>query len=250
MPVKDAFLASVLAHVPETDRAKADQALTALEEGGLRQADYSRLAAEAKAEKEKFDGLYTKNVEWLEANKAALAEREALAAKLAELEAAPPPTKVDLPKDLITQKALTEVLNTMERGAVGFIAEANALTMQHYQQFGEILDMKALLADTRVNQIGIQGVYQDRFKEQIKAKVDAAQATRDEALRVEGETRARAALAASHHPYPVVGNEPSALDAIEAARAGKAPTVTTVEQMADEFARLSAARLTGTGSRA
>lgn len=74
MPVKDAFLAGILAHVPEADRSKADAALEALEKDGLRQADYSKLANEASEAKAKFDKLYEANTEWYESRKVDLAE--------------------------------------------------------------------------------------------------------------------------------------------------------------------------------
>lgn len=244
MPVKDAFLAGVLAHVPEAERGKAEAKLIELEEGGLRQSDYSKLAADAQAEKERFEKLYEANTAWFEEKKTALAEIDPLRAKVTELEGRKP--TVDLPKDVITEKSLNERLDLMERGAVGFIAEANALTMKHFQQFGEILNMQELLADKRVQTIGLQGVYADKFKDQIKAKADAAEAVRAEALREEGRVAERTKYA-NRAPYPVVGNEPSALDGIEAARAGEQPKVKSVEDMSAEYARLGGARATGAG---
>lgn len=249
MPVKDQFLAGVLAHVPEADRGKAEAALVALEEGGLRQADYSRLAAEARAAQERFDALYQQNTEWFEARRADLAELDTLRAKVADTTKVEKPLVADLPKDVITKKELETILDQTERGAVGFIAEANSLSMQHFKEFGEILNITDLLADKRVQQIGLKGVYQDKFKDQITAKAAAAQAAHDATIREEGAKAERERLASTQHPYPVVGNEPSALDAIEAARSGKSPEVKSIDAIAAEYARLSAAR-TGSGTAA
>lgn len=241
MAIKDTFLAGVLAHVPEGDRGKVEAAIQALEEGGLRQSDYSRLAAEAKATQDRFEGLYSSNLEWLETRKAGLEELDGLRLKVTELEKRPA-VGADLPKDLLTQKQLDERIGVLEREALGAMTEFNTLALQHYQQFGEVLDLNRLMADPRAQKIGLRGVYQDLFKEPIKAKADAAQATRDEAIREEGRVAERARLASSTHPYPVSGNEPSALDAIEAARGGKQVTAVTVDDMAAAYAKLGDTR--------
>lgn len=247
MALKSAFLTGILAHVPEAERGKAETELEALEKGTLRQEDYSKLANEATAAKQKFDDLYTKNTEWYESRQADLAELDTLRAAPKPTPAVPDPTKPVVPPSGFTKEEVLKLFDTTERGAVAFIAEANALTLKHFKEFGDILNVSDLLTDKRVQQIGLQGVYADRFKEQIAAKVKAADDARAETLRKEGYEKARAELANSRHPYPVVGNEPSALDGIEAARAGEKPAVKSVDDMASEYARLNATRA-GAGS--
>jgi hypothetical protein len=242
MALKSAYLTGILAHVPEAERGKAETELQALEDGGLRQNDYSRLAAEAKAEKDRFDQLYQSNLAWLEERKEGLQELDTLRAKVADLEKRPATGAVELPKDVITEKVLGDRIDVLERQALGAITEFNTLSLQHYQNFGEVLDLNRLMSDKRVQQIGLRGVYQDLYKDQIKAKTDAAQAARDEAIREEGRKAERERLAGAQHPYPVSGNEPSALDAIEAARGGKQVTVTSVDDMAANYSRLSSER--------
>jgi hypothetical protein len=257
MPVKDPFLAGVLASMPEADRAKAEARLIELEEGGLRQADYSRLSAEAQATKKQFDDLHAKNLAWFTERQAALEEVDSLRARLAD-PARPDPARPNgdtsqtfkLPDDVITTKKLTEILNQTERGAVGFIAEANVLSIQHYKDFGEILNVTELATDPRAQQIGIQGVYREKFKEQLAAKAKTAADAQAEAFRLEGEKRAMERLSQQRGPgYPVVGNEPSSLDAIEAAvRSGDGKVqLKSLDDMAAEYARLSSTRA-GAGS--
>lgn len=241
MPIKDTFLAGILAHVPEADRGKVETAIEGLEKDGLRQSDYSKLANEATEAQKRFDALYAANTEWFEEKKAALAERDVLAAKVIELEKRPEHV-ADLPADLIRKADLDKMFAETERGAVGFIAEANVLTLKHYKEFGEILNITDLLADKRVQQIGLQGVYADKFKDQIATKTKAADDARAEAFREEGRKAERERLASTRSPYPVVGNEPSALDAIEASRTGKAPELKTLDDLAAEYARLSGVR--------
>ncbi len=73
----------------------------------------------------------------------------------------------------------------------------------------------------------------------------AADDAKADALRKEGYDKARTELASRTHPYPVVGNEPSALDAIEAAvRSGDGKvSVKSLDDIAAEYARLGASRL-------
>jgi hypothetical protein len=248
MPVKNAFLAGVLAHVPEAERGKAEAELITLEEGGLRQADYSKLSAEAQAAKQKFDDLYTKNTDWYTQRQADLQELDTLRAKVATVDpTVVVPKPAALPDNMITKEELRKQMDEQERGAVGFIAQANRLQLQHFKEFGEILDLNDLLADKQVQQIGLNGVYQLKFKEQIAAKVKAADDARAEAFRKEGREAAFKELAGKSTQYPVLGNEASSLDAIEAARLsgdGKV-TLKSLDDMASEYARLNASRMGG-----
>lgn len=240
MALKTPFLTGLLALLPEDERGKAEAGLEEIEKAQLRQEDYSRLSNETAAEKKKFEDLYGSNVTWFESKKAELAELDDLRKKVTGGTGDPAKPVVATPT-AVTKEEFEATLAATERGALGFIAESNALTLKHYQQFGEILDIRELLADKRIQQIGIQGVYADRFKDQIKAKVDAAQATRDEALRKEGEERVRATQRGQHQAYPVRGNEPSTLDALDAV-GGKAPAVKSVDEMAGEYERLGTTR--------
>jgi hypothetical protein len=238
MPIKSAYLAGILAHIPEAERGKVETEIETLEKDGLRQSDYSKKSDELQAEKTKFEGLYASNLDWFEQHKAALAETDTLRARVVELEKKPAPTTADLPKDLIRRSDL----DGMERDAVGFIAASTRLGLEHFQNFGKVLDISALLADKRIQTLGLQGVYNETFKDDITAKATAAQTARDEAIREEARKEERAKLAATRTQYPVVGNETSALDGIEASRDGKAPAVRSVDEMAAEYARLGVTR--------
>jgi hypothetical protein len=244
MALKSAFLTGILAHVPEADRGKAETELDALEKGSLRQSDYSKLADEAKTAQDRFDALYAANTEWFETRKAELAEVDTLRTRLAAAEKAPvvASTSLEIPADVVRKADLDKMFETTERGAVAFIAEANILAVKHFKEFGDVLDITKLLADKRVQQIGLQGVYAEQFKEPIAAKAKAAEDARAESFREEGRMTERERIARTRQPYPVVGNEPSALDAIEASRTGEKPVVKSLDDMAAEYARLSGGR--------
>jgi hypothetical protein len=251
MALKDAFLAGILAHVPEAERGKAQEALEGLEERGLMRSDYSKLADQATKAQQAADKLLADNQAWWDAHKESMTELDALRARVTSGgDPAPQPQPPKLPDGLITKKELTEILNQTERGAVGFIAEANVLSIQHYKDFGEILNVTELATDPRAQQIGIQGVYREKFKEQLAAKAKTAADAQAEAFRLEGEKRAMERLSQQRGPgYPVVGNEPSSLDAIEAAvRSGDGKVqLKSLDDMAVEYARLSSTRA-GAGS--
>lgn len=260
-----AILAEVLATLPEESRGKAQEyfasaeaaaAIKLLGESALRQADYSRNSAAAQEAQRKATALYDSNTEWFQSKQAELQELDTLRAKLAELDGADPvrkpaagdpptPHKPGSNPDLISRTELQSILADTERGAVGFIAESNLLALQHYKEFGEILNITDLLTDKRVQQIGLSGVYRDRFKEQLSAKASAAAAARDDKIRQEEREKVQREMASSTSPYPIRGNEPSTLDALEAIQAGKAPVVKSVSDLAAEYARLSAQRTLG-----
>jgi hypothetical protein len=248
MPIKDsAFWTGVLATVPEAERGKVEARIIEMEESGMRQSDYSKVVAEAREAEAAAKALLTQNQQWWEAHKDSMTELDTLRAKVTSgtTTATGGDSSFKLPEDVITVKSLTDRLTRMEREAVGYITESQMLTLKHFKDFGEVLNVNELVTDPRAQQIGIQGVYNEKFKEQIAAKLKAADDAKAEAFRVEGEKRAMERMASQRGPgYPVTGNEPSSLDALEAARAsGTKVSETSVDQMAAEFARLSAARM-------
>lgn len=85
-------------------------------------------------------------------------------------------------------------------------------------------------------------MYAETFKDQLATKLKATEDAKADAFRKEGYDKARTEYA-SRPPYPVIGNEPSALDAIEAARSGQQPAVKTVDDFAAEYARLQGVRV-------
>lgn len=218
--------------------------LTTLGNNVLRQDEFSRsmndlggqrtalTAKEAEAQ-----AIYESNKAWYDSHKDALAELDRLraAGRTTDTGDPIPPVKPD-PK-YITVEQLAET----ERGAVAFFNDLNTLSMRHFQQFGEVLDTQSLLTDKRVQQIGVLGVYRDVHKAQIDARDAKLKQEAEDKIRLDERTKVLAANASQHHPYPVRGNEPSTLDRFEQP-ASQAPVAKTVDEMATEYARLSAAR--------
>jgi hypothetical protein len=254
--VGSTFLAEVLAKLPEAERAKAQEvfagaaaeaALVALGEGALRQSDYSRASNEIRQKEAEVDTYKGQLDTWFAEKKPILEEVEVLRAKVAGQPPVVPPVVPPAapafdPSKFVSPEALTKTLEATERGALQFIIESNKLAQQHFKDFGEPLDLAPLVQHKQVQQLGLDGVYRLVHAEQIATRATAAADAAREAIRKEEREKLQAEMARAQTPYPVRGNEPSTLDAIEAARAGTAPTIRTIDDMANEYIRLGGTR--------
>lgn len=222
--------------------------IKALGEHGLRQDDYSRQSNElatlrTAAQKADADAkaLYEQNRTWFEQRKADLAELDTLRQQVAGRR---PAADDDDPSPAtgLTKAEFEAAMQTTEQGAVAFMTDLTALAMEHFQRFNEVLDTRALLQDRRVQQLGLRGVYNDVHKARLDALAAKAAADAEQKIRNDERTKVLTEQASQRHTYPVRGNEPSTLDALEAARTGQTPKVAGVDDMVAEYARLSAAR--------
>ncbi len=256
------FLAGVLAKLPESQRAQAEavfaaaeaeSALEVLGTGALAQPEINRRFDDLKKKETELDGWHAQLTEWFEQKKTDLTELDALRGSRADASASANgrsasgqatnghQSGLDASK-FISREDFEKTLGDTERGALTFFNELNRLSFRHFQTFGEVLDTTPLLQDRRLRDLGLDGVYKDLHKDQLAQKAEAARLAEIEKIRGEERTKLQAELAATHHPYPVRGNEPSTLDGIEAAQAGKQPQAKTIDDMVAEYTRLSAAR--------
>lgn len=214
----------------------------------LRQDDYSRHLNEVAGQRTAAEtaaaqaqALYEQNKAWWDQKQEDLKELDRLRATVAGRQ--PDPANPDPKPDpkVVTIESLAQTLAATEQGAVAFMDELTDLKLQHFQQFGEVLDTKRLLTDKRVQQLGLRGVYTEVHKDQLAARDAKIAKDAEEKIRLDERTKVLQAQASTQHPYPVRGNEPSTLDRFE--RTGdQAPKVATVDDMAAEYARLSASR--------
>jgi hypothetical protein len=197
------------------------------------------------SKKAEADGLYESNKAWFEQKQAELQELDQLRTRLAATTTATTTTTTPVvdPSKVVTPESLAQTIAETERGAVAFFTDLNALSLQHFQQFGEILDTTKLITDKRVQQIGLRGVYAEVHKAQLDDRAAKQAKAAEDTIRADERTKVLAAQASQHHPYPVRGNEPSSLDGIEAQRTGQAPTTKSVDDLVTEYARLSASRV-------
>lgn len=247
-----AFLAEVLAQVPEDRRAAVQEAmtegaLTALGAGALRQSDYSRQSDEVRtqlteaqttlAQANAFKGELDT---WYETHKAQLEEYQVLKG-----------TKPESEKPAITGTAFTREqyeadIREREAAVAGAIATVPVLALKHFQTFNEVLDVPALLKDAQIRELGLPGVYQKVYGPKLAEKAKAAEDARIEAEVVK---RTNERLAANpRFPYPTSPREPSPLDRLETPlKPGETPSPVgdVVDAAVAAYNQLQADRLSG-----
>ena len=144
------------------------------------------------------------------------------------------PKAADIPADVVRAGDL----DAREQLAVKYMNVSNRLGIRHFREFGEDLDMDELINDPRVKTLGIQGVYDVKFKDRYDEK---AKLSRDaDRAKFEAEIRADERKRLANRPLtPVPGGETSPLDALDSSTK---PGTVSADDMAAEYERLVAAR--------
>lgn len=230
------FLNDVLSKLPEAQRAQAaaafadaaaaQAALTALGEGALRHADYSRQADAARAAEQRATELYNQNRAWFEQNQADLKTLPQLIEENTRLKAqtpgeprqtgdpAQPPTKGG-PSDGYVK---VEDLQGVIAESLGLHAVVPTLLASHFQRFGEWLNRDQLVSLFQNAQQGhrtVEAQYALTFGERLAAKAAEEKAAEIARIKAEGVAEFRAAN--PNLPYPVrsTAQEVSPLDALK-----------------------------------
>lgn len=241
-----AFLQSVLAKLPADKQAAAKalfedptakDAVTLAGDGALARSDYSKNLDLLKA---KEDELVT----WYDDNKAALDDYLKIKPEFDTLKGAKKddPPKVDPPID--PRKAAEEVLAAQGRNYVDVADWIADKKLDHFMQFGEKLDTRALLDDPRLGKpvagqpgrvVSLPDLYQEKYGEKLAAKQKDAD---DKKFEAEVEKRLAERRSQQPNPFPLRG-ESSVLDSLaDPEHASKH----TVETAVEHYERLQAAR--------
>jgi hypothetical protein len=120
------------------------------------------------------------------------------------------------------------------------MAYMTELGLKHFAEFGEKIDMTALLADVGKHNsptYGLPDAYMAKYGEQIKAR---AQKAKDEEINKLVEERFRERVKAEGQPFPLRNQAPSALDALE--HPTDKPATHDVETATALYEQLQAAR--------
>lgn len=229
-----AFLAEVLAQVPEDRRSAVQEALTASEQalatlgaGVLRQSDYSRRMDEATAAQRQADATRAQADafraeldQWYTTNKPKLDEYDRLRAGGGGNPT--PPTDPTPPAGTyLTREQFEDDLRQREAAVAGAIVNVPVLALKHFQTFNEVLDVHGLMKDPDIRTVGLDGVYQKVYGPKLAEKAKAAEDARIEA---EVQRRYQERLAANPRmPYPTTPREPSPLDRLEQVKPGEPP---------------------------
>lgn len=262
-----AFLAGVLAKVPDAhranvqaafDAAESEAALEVLGTGALAQPEISRRMDELKAQGDaaaaklaEATNLYERNQTWYTANQAALAEYPALKAKAAKGGGADDDDDLDADgrkktPPLDPRAVALEVLNEQGRDYVQVSAWLAGKAVEHMQRFSEPLDTMAIVNNPKLGKplAGHPGrVYSlnDAYTETYGERVTKFEKDRHD-KGIEDEVQKRLTEERTKHaqqPFPLRGAEPSVLD-ILATKDG--PAQHTVDSAVAEYDRLQAAK--------
>lgn len=232
------FVQSVINRLPEDARASLQtlvestpELAIALGEGTLRQDEFSR----------RLDAVNTRATEqqtWWEANQ----PLAALGAKAKELgfdpaRTTPPPasglTTPALPDDVVRREDLTREAGEFASFTMGI----QQLGLNHFKEFGEVLDLQALAADPRAKTIGIRGVYEASV---ATRRAEAQKVARDVEVAKLVEEGVKTRLREGGNPnFPSSRAIPagSPLDALEPVKS----TGAGVDELVDEYNALVAA---------
>ena len=209
------FLEGVVAKLPaEKQQAFRENFMgeTALLEtvgdGVLRQDDYSRQTAQIKRDREVLEQYYAENAPKVE-KAAKLLERFPDGNVPDDFGITDPPIVKQVPVDV---KAIEEVVlgkvgkhvENSERGAAAFMAKLTDMASQHMKEFGEVLNTSEIVNDPRVYEIGLDGLYKEKYGEKYAAKATAAHDAEIAAAVKRGADEALAKFRAENpqQPYP------------------------------------------------
>ena len=231
-----AVLTEWISKLPEADRAaaqaivdkaEAQDAVKHVGESALRQSDYSRVMAELQEKVTKEDAYHTELETWATTKAAelkALQDYKALHPEqpaggthvpnnpdpaTATIQSAAPADPTKTRDEIVTQ--IRKEMDAREQDYAAFLAESQPLGIRHFQQFGEVLDLRKLMTHPEIGKVGLKGVYDIVFADQLRAKVDAAKAAEVKAIEEAAYARARSDLLAQGavvFPPPTDGGSP------------------------------------------
>jgi hypothetical protein len=209
------FLEGIVAKLP-ADKQQAfrdqfmveDAVLSAVGDGVMARSDYSAQTQQLKRDRDALDAYYAENSPKVErANK--LLERFPDGVIPDDFGTEPPPPPAAKPVDVaaIEQVVLGKVgkrVEDSERGAAAFMAKLTDMSNKHFATFGEHLNTSEMVNDPRVYEVGLDGLYQEKFRDKYQAKADAELNAKIEAAKKEGRDAAVAELRAAggQQPYP------------------------------------------------
>lgn len=186
------FFSQVAQHLPDDLRAgfetfiqsgdqNAQQVLATIGDGTLRQDAFSREMDALRETKTALERWRDDLAAWANAREAdTAAPADPLATPRATAATAAPGTGVS--KDDVLS-LFNQEMGRREIYFAKYVADATRLATQHFQQFGEVLDINQILAHPRLAELQLAGVYAELHKDKIAAKSAAEQAKEREALK-------------------------------------------------------------------
>ncbi len=220
------FFAQVAQHLPDDLRAgfetfiasgdqNAQHVLATLGDGTLRQDAFSREMDNLRQTKTALEKWRDDLAQWAKDVQNGVAPADPLAQPGSGTPVTGTPGAAGTPANALTREEALALFNgEMGRREVYFakyVADATRLATQHFQQFGEVLDINQILAHPKLGELQLQGVYQELHKDKIAAKSAAEVAKEREELKRTLRAEIDAERGAAGVPYPI-GDGSSPLD--------------------------------------
>jgi len=199
---------------------EATDALTLLGDSALARSDYSKAMDDIKTKEDQIAADYQRLNTWFTENKDKLDEYGRIKPEYETLKAGgvkPPPPEPQKPAAGLTKEDIDKMLQERDAGYASVMAISTTLTAKHYKDFGEVLDMNALVNHAMKNHLPLYDpkADTDAYRALHGDKV-AAKAKADEDARINKlvEDRIAEARKTQQQPFPIRGPEPSVLDAL------------------------------------
>jgi len=257
-----AFLAGVLAKLPAELQAQAKElfekpeakdAVVLVGDGAMARPDYSKAMDALRTKEQEAQQRLDSLNQWWEANSTALQEYKTIKPEYERLRATrhadpadPDPEPVSRPDPVDPRKVVEEVLAAEGPGYVRLSAWLAGKATEHYQMFGEVMDVMAIADNPKLGKpiagqpgrvYSLQDAYHEKYGERVAARDKELQEKRfnDEVEKRLKEERAKT----TGHPFPLRGEAPSVLDVLNT---DKGPAAHTLDTAVAEYERLQAER--------
>jgi hypothetical protein len=243
-----AFIDGVLAKLPEGLREsaraaftapEAADALTAVGDGVLARADYSKMMDDLRVKEETLTSDFDRLNTWFETIKPKAEGYDALAAEVVRLKGQPPTVVRDDKPAGMTDADFDKKIEERERAAATYFNTTNALSLKHFQTFGDVLDLNDLVVFAQKSRLPILDAYQQKFAEPLQKKAQEQEDLRINKL-VEAKLVEERKRSGGDQPFPLKNSSPSVLDILE--QPDRKPTDHTVDTAVAEYDRLQSAR--------
>lgn len=252
-----AFLAGVLAKLPQEQRAQAEAIFTAagteaalevIGTGTLGQSEINRQFDELKTQRESLTAKTSELTDWYEQNKSALEEYLVIKPEYEKVKGNNPDPLKPAANTGLTKEEIAQDLERRDRAFAGALALATDLSSKHFAMFTEPLSTSELLADPKLGRpvegdpnrvYGLQDAYNTKHGARVTEKQTAAEAARIQKL-VDDGVAAKLKAMPQHQPFPLRDASPSPLDALT--NPERKTTDYSVDTAVAEYERLSSTR--------
>jgi len=235
---------AIFASSPDAVAALGDRVLRDEQALAANRADLARREQVNDAFRSKLEIWQAEERQRLDAERAALA-------RPVEDPPVPDPNPTPSPADARNRPVTVADLEERERIYAVVTAQLAELSVAHYAEFGERLDIQSMLRDPDIAASGgVLGVYQKKFGDQLQAKADQRAEQEREKLREEGRQQARAEAGKSWPmPSAYQGDEEqsglsglSRTDEQKAAKAASGDVIDRAAAMYNDLLQQKAAR--------